>query len=93
MLSLSTKHITISRDVIWMNKTHSECASRKETTKATSYILQDEDESNHWDYAKTYLFKIEQVKTEKVNTKQDCRGLENIRKTIKTTSFSNNKIN
>ena len=42
MLNLRTKRIVLIRDVIWLNKTYGEYISRKETTKMTSYILQDE---------------------------------------------------
>ena len=41
MLNLRTKHIVLSRDDVWLNITHSEYISRKETTEASSYILQD----------------------------------------------------
>ena len=40
MLNIQTKRISLSSDVIWLNKTYIEYVSRKENTKADSYILQ-----------------------------------------------------
>ena len=39
------KHIILSRDAIWLNKTYGEYISRRENTKAISYILQYEDDT------------------------------------------------
>ena len=55
-------------------KTYSEYISRKEKTKATSYILQDEENSFNWDH-----IKMDPVNTEsmtenlKVKTNRDSR--------------------
>ena len=55
-------------------KTYSEYISRKENTKATSYILQDEENSFNWDH-----IKMDPVNTEsmtenlKVKTNRDSR--------------------
>ena len=59
MLNLCTKCIVLICDVIWTNKTEVDYASRKKNTKATSYILQDKDESYNW-----YHIKVDPVKTE-----------------------------
>ena len=48
MMNICTKCIVLSRYVIWLNKTYREYVSRKENTKADSYILKDEDESYNW---------------------------------------------
>ena len=45
MLNICTKHIVISHDVIWLNKTYGEYVPRKENTKADTYIIQHDDES------------------------------------------------
>ena len=57
MLNIHAKPIVISCDIIWTNKTYSEYVSRKENTKATSYILLDKYESYNWAYAKIDLVK------------------------------------
>ena len=62
MLNLRTKHIVLSRDAVWLNRTHSEYISRKETTKVTSFILHDEDEYNKRSYVKMDPVKTEDVK-------------------------------
>ena len=64
MLNLRTKHILLSRDIIWTNKTYGKYISRKENTKANIYILQDEDDSYNWDNIKMDPAKTENVKTE-----------------------------
>ena len=52
MLNIRTKHIVLISDVICLNKTHGEYVSKRETTKETSYIRQDEDDYDKWDYVK-----------------------------------------
>ena len=68
MLNVCIKCIILIRDIIKLNKTYGEYISRKENCKLTSYILQDEDKSNNWDYIKIDPvktgFKTENVKTE-----------------------------
>ena len=79
MLNLRTKHIILSHDVIFLNRTYSEYLSRKENTKADTYIPQDEYESQNWAHVKCYPFKNE-IKDETVkieenfNTEKDYRG-------------------
>ena len=52
MLNICSKRTVPSRDAIWINKTYGEYVSRKEKTRADSYVLQDEDGSNNWDHVK-----------------------------------------
>ena len=40
MLNIRSKHIVLSRDVIWLNKNYGEYVSRKENTKTDSYEKQ-----------------------------------------------------
>ena len=54
MLNIHTKLIALSRDVILLNKTYGEYVSRKDTTKANSYILQEKDNSNKYSYVKIH---------------------------------------
>ena len=54
IISIHTKHIIIISDIIWINKTYGEYVSRKENTKAITYILQDEDESYSWSHVKKW---------------------------------------
>ena len=92
MLNPRTKRIILSRDVTWLNKTYGKYVSRKETIKATSYILQDEDYFNNWSYIKIHPikteFNTENVKNEQnVNTKEYSRVGEDIQNTMKTIYF------
>ena len=57
MLNTRKKCIVLSCDAICPNKTYSECVSRKEHAKSDNYILQDEDNSDKWDYVKIDTFK------------------------------------
>ena len=52
MLNLYTKHIVLSRDIIWLNKTQGEYVLRREHIKADRYIIKYEDNSNKWDHVK-----------------------------------------
>ena len=67
ILNMRTKFIVLSRDVIWLNKTYEDCVSRKDNTKADSYILQNEDNYYKWDHLKIYPVK-NKVRTENVKT-------------------------
>ena len=59
MFNLRTKRIVLGCDVIWMNKTHNGYVSRKENTKANTYIFQDEYKSYKWGFVKTDTVKTE----------------------------------
>ena len=63
MLNIRTKRIVLIRDVIWLIKTYGEYVSRKENTKANTYIFQDEYKSYKWGFVKTDTVKTE-VNTE-----------------------------
>ena len=54
MLNLRTKLIILICDVIQLNKTYREYVSRKENTKADSYILKYVDDSYNWAHVKNY---------------------------------------
>ena len=83
MLNLRTKLIVLSREIIWLNKTYSEYVLIKCTTKATSYILKEEDWSFNWYHIKMDTVKTE-VNTENLKDKQNfktekySRGVEDI---------------
>ena len=65
MLNIRTKRMVLIRDIIWLDKTYGKYVSRKENTKADTYILQDEDDSYNWAHVKIDPVKNE-VKTENV---------------------------
>ena len=65
MLNICTKYIVISCDVIWINKTYGDYVSRKETTKMTSDIFQDEYDYDKWAYVKIDPVRTEDVQLEK----------------------------
>ena len=44
ILNLHKKLIVLSRDIIWLKKTQGEDISRKDNTKADTYILINKDE-------------------------------------------------
>ena len=92
MLNLHTKYTVLIRVVIWLIKTYGQYTPRKENTKEDTYILQDEDEHYYWAHIKIDSFnnevKTENVKNEeKVNTKKDYRGEEDLQKTINGVSI------
>ena len=70
MLNLRSKHVILSRDVIWLKKNYGEYVSRKENTMADSYVPQDEDDSNDWAHIKIDPVKNE-IKTENVKTEEN----------------------
>ena len=87
MLNICTKCTVLSHDVIRLNKTYGEYVSRKENTKADSFVLQNEDESYKWDRKKIDPVKnevnTENIKTEgNINTEQDYNKEEYVQKTI-----------
>ena len=92
LLNIETKCSALSHGIIFLDKTYSRYAPRKDTTKATNYILQDEDESDKWSSIKIYYVRtevnIEDVKYEqKIKTTQDSKGLEDAQKTINILLF------
>ena len=79
MLNPHTKRIVLSHDVIWLKKTYRQYVSRKENTKADTYILHDEYNYYNWYHVKIVPVenevKTEDIKTEeKVKTEQDSGG-------------------
>ena len=92
------KHIVLICDVIWTSKTYGDYVSRKYNTQASNYILQDEDESNNWDYVKMDPVKTEvktkNIKKENIKTKKYSRWEEDVLKTIKSVTFAkqNNQV-
>ena len=62
LLNLLTKLIVLIRDNIWLNKTYGEYVSRNYHIRSDSYILQDEDKSDRWDYIIIDPAKTEYVK-------------------------------
>ena len=78
---LCTKHVVLSRDVIWLNKTYGEYVSRKDHTKSDSFIIQDEDDSDKCSYVKTNPVNTEvnteDIKTRKTLTPRSILGGEN----------------
>ena len=55
MLNIRMKHNVLSHDIIWLNITYGGCVSRQEHTKFDSYILQYEDNCDHWSHVKMIL--------------------------------------
>ena len=72
MLNLRTKRIVLSRDVIWLNKTHGDYVSIEENTKSNTYILQDKDGSYNWERIKIDPFKTK-VKTKNEKTEENVK--------------------
>ena len=64
MLNLCTKRIVLSREIIKLNKNHSEYLSKCKLAKADIYTLQDEDHSDKWAQVKIDPVNIEDVKTD-----------------------------
>ena len=61
MLNICMSLIVLSRDIIWLNKTYGKYISWWEHTKAGSYILKDEYESNKRAHVKKYPVKNENI--------------------------------
>ena len=70
MLNICTKRIVIIREIIWLSKTYGEYLSRKENTKADTYILQDEDRYYNWAHVKIYPVKNE-VRNENIKAEEN----------------------
>ena len=93
MSNICTKHIILSRELIWLNKTYGEYVPRKQNSKADYFIQQNEYAFYEWAHVKIdpdkKEVKTENVKNEEnVKTKQKSNKEEDVQKTTKIFSFN-----